>query len=84
MALSISRGGVRFWLLLLLVLLAAGAAAAVVAWRDYQRFADAPLALDGARSIDFARGTPYRELVRQLRREGIDGSPFTGTCSPAR
>ncbi len=77
MALSISRGGVRFWLLLLLVLLAAGAAAAVVAWRDYQRFADAPLALDGARSIDFARGTPYRELVRQLRREGIsDGSPF--------
>lgn len=72
-----SRGGVRFWLLLLLVLIAAVAAAGVFAWRDFQRFADAPLAVAEARSLDFTRGTPYKELVRQLRREGITrGSPF--------
>ncbi len=73
----IPRGGIRFWLLLLFVLVAATATVLVVAWRDYQRFADAPLAIEAPRSLDYARGVPYKDLVRQLRREGLTrGSPF--------
>ena len=74
---AIVRGGARFWLLLLLVLAAAAATLLAVAWRDYQRFADAPLAIEVPRSLDYPRGVPYKDLVRQLRREGVTGgSPF--------
>ena len=74
---AIVRGGARFWLLLLLFLAAAAATLLAVAWRDYQRFADAPLAIEVPRSFDYPRGVPYKDLVRQLRREGVTGgSPF--------
>ncbi|SFN05346.1 endolytic transglycosylase MltG [Dokdonella immobilis] len=72
-----ARGRVRWWLLLVLAALAAVGVVAGLAWRDYRRFADAPLQLEQARTIDYVRGTPFRDIVRQLRREHIsDGSPF--------
>ncbi|MBN8480494.1 MAG: endolytic transglycosylase MltG [Xanthomonadales bacterium] len=73
----IPRGGARFWLLLLLLLIVAAATLAGIAWRDYQRFADAPLAIEAPRSLDHLRGASYKEMVRQLRRQGLTrGSPF--------
>jgi UPF0755 protein len=72
-----ARGRVRWWLLLFLTAIAAIGVVAGLGWRDYRRFADAPLQLEQARTIDYARGTPFRDIVRQLRREHIsDGSPF--------
>jgi UPF0755 protein len=71
-----ARGRVR-WRLLVLVATAAFGVVAGLGWRDYRRFADAPLHLEDTRTIDFARGTPFSGIVRQLRRERISrGSPF--------
>ena len=70
-------GRVRWFPLLFLILVGSAGVLAALAWQDYRRFADAPLNLPTARIIEFSRGTAFRELVRQLRREGIsDGSPF--------
>ncbi|MGB0133743.1 endolytic transglycosylase MltG [Dokdonella sp.] len=70
-------GRVRWLLTLALVFLAGLCAVAVLAWQDYRRFVDAPLLLDEARVMEFSRGTGFRDIVRQLRRERIsDGSPF--------
>ncbi len=64
-------------LLVVLVLLLSVAALAGLAWRDYRAFVDAPLQLGEPHTIDFPRGTPFKELVRQLRREKVTrGSPF--------
>jgi UPF0755 protein len=71
------RGGAVLRVLVLLVLLAA-AAVAVLAWRDYRRFTDSPLpgARDGA-TLDVARGSGYRDIVRQIRRERVSrAAPF--------
>ena len=64
-------GRARFWLVILVVLVAAGAAVVMMAWQDYRRFSDAPLAIPEARAIAFARGTSFKDIVRQLRREGV-------------
>jgi UPF0755 protein len=49
----------------------------MLAWKDYRRFVDSPLLLDEPRIMDFPRGTGFREIVSQLRRDGItDDSPF--------
>lgn len=70
-------GRVRWFTLLFLALVGSAGVLAALAWKDYRRFADAPLNLPTARIIEFSRGTAFKDLVRQLRREGIsDGSPF--------
>ncbi len=70
-------GRVRWFTVLLLVLVGSTSVLAVLAWKDYRRFVDAPMNLPATRTIEFSRGTAFKELVRQLRREGItDGSPF--------
>ncbi len=73
----LQRGRGRVWLLLVLLLLAAVLVVGALAWRDYRRFVDAPLHLNGTRTIDFARGSSFKDIVRELRRERITrGSPF--------
>ncbi|HEY0180747.1 MAG TPA: endolytic transglycosylase MltG [Dokdonella sp.] len=71
------RGGARVRVLVALVLIAL-AALALAAWRDYRRFTDSPL--PGARAdatIDVARGTRYKDVVRQIRRERVSrAAPF--------
>lgn len=70
-------GRVRWFLVLFLVLVASASVLALLAWKDYRRFVDAPLNLPATRSIDFERGTAFKDLVRQLRSEDITGgSPF--------
>ncbi len=70
-------GRVRWFTLLFLMLVGSASVLAALAWKDYRRFVDAPLNLPSAQIIEFSRGTAFKELVRQLRREGItDGSPF--------
>ncbi len=71
------RGG-AFWRVLLLLVLLAVAALAAYAWYDFSRFSHAPLAVQTqGDSIEVDRGTPFKEIVRQLRRRGIStGSPF--------
>lgn len=70
-------GRVRWFFLVALVLLLSIAALGGLAWKDYRSFVDAPMSLNEARTIDFPRGTPFKEIVRELRREKITrGSPF--------
>ena len=71
------RGRVRRVLLLGMILMGAVAVLATLAWRDYRQFATAPMQLHETRIIDFPRGTSFKEIVRQLRRENVSsGSPF--------
>lgn len=72
-----ARGRVLPWLLLVLAV-AALAGLVAAAWLDYRRFADAPLAAAGSDTLfEVARGSGYRAIVRQIRREGIGrGSPL--------
>ena len=74
---SLQHGRGRVFLLLAIVVLAAVAIAATIAWRDYRAFVDTPLHLAEARTIDFVRGSSFKDFVRELRRERITrGSPF--------
>lgn len=59
--------------LVLLVLLAA-AGALVYGWLDFSRFVQAPLAVQGTQSIDVGRGSNLKEVVAQLRAQGITGA----------
>lgn len=71
------RGRAILWLLVLLGAIAIVAASALLAWRDYRVFTDSPLLVSEARTLEFARGTGFRDIVRQLRRERIArGSPL--------
>lgn len=67
-------GGARLKLLLMLVLIALGTAC-WLAWRDFQRFADAPLALQQAELIDFPRGASFGSIVDELRSRHLSGEP---------
>jgi UPF0755 protein len=70
------RGRALGWALFLL-LFGGLAILAGLTWRDYRSFADAPLALNAARTIDFPRGTAFSALVQDLRRERLsDASPY--------
>jgi UPF0755 protein len=71
------RGGV-FWRVLLLLLLLGLAALLAFGWYDFSRFGGTPLTVQSqGDSIEVDRGTPFKEIVRQLRRRGISsGSPF--------
>jgi UPF0755 protein len=64
------------WLVVAAALLAAGAGAWL--YRDYQRFADAPLALGASeRALEVQLGTPFKRIVGELRRRGFSSAPFT-------
>jgi UPF0755 protein len=66
------------WRLLLLILMLAIVGTFVGFWRDFGRFSTTPLhvSANGA-SIDIGRGTSFKDIVRQLRAEGLSTSaPF--------
>ena len=70
-------GRIRWFSLLFFMLVGSAGVLGMLAWKDYQRFTETPLNLASAKIIEFPRGTAFKELVRQLRRDGIsDGSPF--------
>lgn len=70
-------GRVRLWAVLLLLMIGAAGVVATIAWQDYRRFTDAPLSIPAARTVEFARGTSFKDIVRQLRRDGVThGSPL--------
>jgi UPF0755 protein len=63
------------WRLLLLILVLAAASAAVWFWRDFNRFGSTPLHVSASgESIDIGRGTSFKDIVRQLRGEGLSTS----------
>lgn len=67
------RKFVRLLKLSLLLSLLAAVAAGVWLWRDYQRFADAPIALAGEeRVIEVERGDSFVDVLARLRGIGID------------
>ncbi len=71
MSVRAMRGGARLrWLLLLVVL--AVAAALAVGWNGYQRFSASPLNVSlQQHSIDVGRGTSFKGIVAELRRQGL-------------
>jgi UPF0755 protein len=70
-------GRVRLWAVLLLLVIGAAGVVATIAWQHYRRFTDAPLSIPAARTVEFARGTSFKDIVRQLRRDGVThGSPL--------
>lgn len=74
-----SRGGTQrgrvSWRGLLLILLLAFIAAAGWFWHDFSRFALAPMRVSAAgESIDIGRGTSFKDIVHQLRAQGLTTS----------
>ena len=60
------------WRLVLLVLVLACAAIAVWFWRDFARFGNTPLRVtETGQSIEFERGTSFKDIVHQLRAQGL-------------
>lgn len=72
-----SRGRVA-WRLLLWILVLAFVGAAGWFWHDFTRFAVAPLRVSAAgESVDIERGTSFKDIVHQLRAQGLTTStPF--------
>jgi UPF0755 protein len=71
--------GGRSWpRLLLVVLLVAAVVALAVGWNDYHRFSLAPLHVPTQHdSIDVSRGTSFKGIVAELRRQGVSqASPW--------
>jgi UPF0755 protein len=66
------------WRFLLLILMLAVASAAVWFWRDFNRFSTTPLHVSASgESIDIGRGTSFKDIVRQLRADGLStNAPF--------
>jgi UPF0755 protein len=63
------------WRLLLLVLVLAVAGGAVWFWRDFNRFGVTPLHVSASgESIDIGRGTSFKDIVHQLRAQGLSTS----------
>ncbi|MBE1161254.1 endolytic transglycosylase MltG [Dyella acidiphila] len=63
------------WRLLLLILVLALAGVAAWLWRDFSRFAVTPLRVTASgESIDIGRGTSFKDIVHQLRSEGLSTS----------
>jgi UPF0755 protein len=62
----------KTWRNAILVLLLALVGAAVWGWRDFSRFGGAPLHVATPNeSIDISRGSSFKEIVRQLRDQGL-------------
>ena len=60
---------------LVVFLLALGAAA--LAYVEYRRFADAPLAIERETTVEVELGTPFDRIVRNLQRDGVtDAHPL--------
>ncbi|WP_233843048.1 endolytic transglycosylase MltG [Dyella sp. 2HG41-7] len=73
-----NQHGRAFGRFVLFVLLVAFVAAAGWFWRDFNRFAVTPLRVSATgESIDIGRGTSFKDIVHQLRAEGLTTSaPF--------
>lgn len=70
-----SQLGRLSWRLLLLIAFLAFAGAVGWAWRDFARFATAPLHVSASgESIDIGRGTSFKDIVHQLRGQGLTTS----------
>lgn len=68
-------GGAR-WRMLLVVLLLAAAGAAGWLWHDLDRFSRTPLQVPATgSSIDIARGSGFKQIVAQLRGQGLSDAP---------
>jgi UPF0755 protein len=64
-----------FWRFLLLILVLAVAGMAIWFWRDFTRFGSTPLHVSATgESIDIGRGTSFKDIVHQLRTEGLSTS----------
>jgi len=62
----------KTWRNTILVLLLALIGAVVWGWRDFSRFGTAPLHVAAqGESIDIGRGSSFKEIVRQLRDQGL-------------
>jgi UPF0755 protein len=60
------------WRLILLILLLAFVAAATWFWRDFTRFGATPLRVSAAgESVEIGRGTSFKDIVHQLRGQGL-------------
>jgi UPF0755 protein len=69
------RGGALVRILAVLVLVAVLVAGAVF-WHDFSRFSDAALTVRGqGDSIDIARGSSFRQIVRNVRARGLSQAP---------
>jgi len=65
----------KTWRNTILVLLLALIGAAAWGWRDFSRFGNAPLHVAAqGESIDIARGSSFKEIVRQLRDQGLSSA----------
>lgn len=63
------------WRLLLLILVLACAGALAWLWRDFTRFSTTPLHVGSTgESIDIGRGTSFKDIVHQLRGQGLSTS----------
>jgi UPF0755 protein len=63
------------WRVLLLILVLAVAGMAVWFWRDFSRFGTTPLHVSASgESIDIERGTSFKDIVHQLRGQGLSTS----------
>jgi UPF0755 protein len=73
-----SMGGRNWPRLLLLLLLVVAVVALAVGWNDYRRFSRAPLQVSAPHSsIDVSRGTSFKGIVDELRRQGFStASPW--------
>lgn len=72
MSVRAMRGAARLHGLLLVVLALALAAALAVGWNDYHRFSVTALNVSPQQqSIDVSRGTSFRGIVAELRRQGL-------------
>jgi UPF0755 protein len=64
--------GRALWRGLVLLVLLAAAGALAYGWIDFSRFSRAPLAVQGTgQSIDVGRGSSLKEIVAQLRAQGV-------------
>ena len=62
----------KSWRNTILALLIAAIGCAVWGWHDFSRFSDAPLHVSAqGESIDIGRGSSFKEIVEQLRAEGL-------------
>ncbi|GAB2570484.1 endolytic transglycosylase MltG [Dyella jejuensis] len=69
------QGGRVAWRVLLWILLLAVVGAAGWTWRDFSRFSVTPLHVSSAsESIDIGRGTSFKDVVHQLRSQGLSTS----------
>lgn len=62
----------KSWRNTILALLIAAIGCAIWGWHDFSRFSDAPLHVSAqGESIDIGRGSSFKEIVKQLRAEGL-------------